>query len=41
MSWDYPRTSKVVSGMVDSAREDTADEDEFVGRPAPREREVL
>jgi DNA-directed RNA polymerase specialized sigma24 family protein len=38
---DYPRTSEVFSGMVDRAREDTADEDEFVGRLAPREREVL
>jgi DNA-directed RNA polymerase specialized sigma24 family protein len=38
---DYPRSSEVVSGMVDRAREDTADEDEFAGRLAPREREVL
>jgi DNA-directed RNA polymerase specialized sigma24 family protein len=32
---------RVFSGMVDRAREDIADQDEFVGRPAPREREVL
>jgi RNA polymerase sigma factor (sigma-70 family) len=38
---DYPRTSEVFSGMVDGPREDTAEEDEFVGRLAPREREVL
>jgi DNA-directed RNA polymerase specialized sigma24 family protein len=38
---DYPKASEVFSGMVDRAREDTADEDEFVGRLAPREREVL
>jgi DNA-directed RNA polymerase specialized sigma24 family protein len=38
---DYPRTSEVVSGVVDRAREDTADEDEFAGRLSPREREVL
>jgi DNA-directed RNA polymerase specialized sigma24 family protein len=38
---DYPRTSEVFSGTVDRAREDTADEDEFAGRLAPREREVL
>jgi RNA polymerase sigma-70 factor (ECF subfamily) len=38
---DYPRSSEVVSGMVDRVREDVADEDEFAGRLAPREREVL
>jgi DNA-directed RNA polymerase specialized sigma24 family protein len=38
---EYPRTSEVVGNVVDGAREDTADEDEFVGRLAPREREVL
>jgi len=38
---DYPKNSEVFSGTVDRAREDVADEDEFVGRLAPREREVL
>lgn len=38
---DYPRNSEVFSGTVDNAREDVANDDEFVGRLAPREREVL
>lgn len=38
---DYPRNSEVFSGIVDRAREDVADDDEFVGWLAPREREVL
>ena len=38
---DYPRNSEVFSGTVDSAREDVANDDEFIGWLAPREREVL
>lgn len=38
---DYPRNSEVFSGSVDCVREDPANEDEFVGLLAPREREVL
>ena len=38
---DYPRDTEVFSGVVDRARDDAANEDEFVGRLAPREREVL
>jgi hypothetical protein len=38
---DYPRNSEVFSGSVDRVREDPANEDEFVGLLAPREREVL
>jgi RNA polymerase sigma factor (sigma-70 family) len=38
---DYPRNSEIVSGMAERAPEGSADEDEFVGRLAPREREVL
>src|SRR6202049_532621 len=38
---EYPKNSQVFSGTVDRAREDVAEEDEFVGWLAPREREVL
>jgi DNA-directed RNA polymerase specialized sigma24 family protein len=38
---EYPKNSQVFSGTVDRAREDVADEDEFVGHLAAREREVL
>jgi RNA polymerase sigma-70 factor (ECF subfamily) len=38
---DYPRNSEVFSGTVDRAREDVANDDEFVGWLAPREREVV
>ena len=38
---DYPKDAEVFSGTVDRAREDVAEEDEFAGRFAPREREVL
>ena len=38
---DYPRNSEVFSGTVDSARDDVANDDEFIGRLAPRERELL
>jgi RNA polymerase sigma factor (sigma-70 family) len=38
---EYPKNSQVFSGTVDRTREDVADEDEFVGCVAPREREVL
>jgi RNA polymerase sigma factor (sigma-70 family) len=38
---EYPKNAEVFSGTVDRAREDVAEEDEFVGRLAPREREVL
>jgi DNA-directed RNA polymerase specialized sigma24 family protein len=38
---DYPRNLEVFSGTVDSAREDVANDDEFIGWLAPREREVL
>jgi DNA-directed RNA polymerase specialized sigma24 family protein len=38
---EYPRDAEVFSGTVDRPREDAADDDELVGRLAPREREVL
>jgi RNA polymerase sigma factor (sigma-70 family) len=38
---EYPRNAQVFSGTVDGAREDAAEDDEFAGRLAPREREVL
>ncbi len=38
---DYPRNSEVFSGTVDRTREDVANDDEFVGWLAPREREVV
>ena len=38
---EYPKNAEVFSGTVDRAREDVAEEDEFAGRLAPREREVL
>jgi RNA polymerase sigma factor (sigma-70 family) len=38
---DYPRDAEVFSGTVDHARDDVANDDELVGRLAPREREVL
>jgi RNA polymerase sigma factor (sigma-70 family) len=38
---EYPKNSEVFSGTVDRGREDVADDDELVGRLAPREREVL
>jgi RNA polymerase sigma factor (sigma-70 family) len=38
---EYPRNAQVFSGTVDRAREDAAADDEFAGRLAPREREVL
>ena len=38
---EYPKNAEVFSGTVDRAREDVAEEDEFAGRFAPREREVL
>jgi RNA polymerase sigma factor (sigma-70 family) len=38
---DYPRDAEVFSGTVDRAREDAANDDELVGRLAPRERQVL
>lgn len=37
----YPRNAEVVSGAVDALPEDAANDDELVGRLAPREREVL
>jgi DNA-directed RNA polymerase specialized sigma24 family protein len=37
----YPRNSEVFSGTVDRTREDVANDDEFVGWLAPREREVV
>src|ERR1700682_1608947 len=39
--WDYPKNSEVFGGTVDRARKDVADDDEFVGWLAPRERDVL
>ncbi len=38
---DYPRDAQVFSGTVDCSGEDIANDDELVGRLAPREREVL
>jgi hypothetical protein len=38
---DYPKDANVFSGTVDRARDGVADDGEFVGRLAPREREVL
>jgi DNA-directed RNA polymerase specialized sigma24 family protein len=38
---DYPRDAQVFSGTVDFAGEDVANDDELVGRLAPREREAL
>jgi RNA polymerase sigma-70 factor (ECF subfamily) len=38
---DYPRNSEVFSATIDRAREDAEEDDELVGRLAPREREVL
>jgi DNA-directed RNA polymerase specialized sigma24 family protein len=38
---EYPKNAEVFSGTVNRAREDVAEEDEFAGRLAPREREVL
>src|SRR6202047_2529473 len=38
---EYPKNSQVFSGTVDRAQEDVAEEDEFVGWLAPRERGVL
>jgi DNA-directed RNA polymerase specialized sigma24 family protein len=38
---DYPRDAEVFSGTVDRGRDDAVDDDELVGRLAPRERQVL
>lgn len=38
---DYPRDAQVFSGTVDCTGEDVANDDELVGRLAPREREAL
>jgi DNA-directed RNA polymerase specialized sigma24 family protein len=38
---DHPRNAVVFSGPVDLMLEDPANDDELVGRLAPREREVL
>ncbi|WP_404979453.1 MULTISPECIES: sigma factor-like helix-turn-helix DNA-binding protein [Bradyrhizobium] len=38
---EYPKNAEVFSCTIDRARENIAEEDEFAGRLAPREREVL